>query len=71
MESRLNKPLILAMVIVALVLGVLVGMATGVADRLFGPNPKTIANASLESRRARHPRRGVGARRRACAISLT
>jgi hypothetical protein len=52
MESRLNKPLILAMVIVALVLGVLVGMATGVADRLFGPNPKTIANASLQSMRA-------------------
>lgn len=52
MESRLNKPLILAMVIVALVLGVLVGMATGVADRLFGSNPKTIANASLESMRA-------------------
>ena len=52
MESRLNKPLILAMVAVALVLGVLVGMATGVADRLFGPNPKTIANASLESMRA-------------------
>ena len=52
MESRLNKPLILGMVAVALVLGVLVGMATGVADRLFGPNPKTIANASLESMRA-------------------
>ena len=52
MESRLNKPLILAMVAVALVLGVLVGMATGVADRLFGPSPKTIANASLESMRA-------------------
>jgi hypothetical protein len=40
------------MVVVALVLGVLVGMATGVADRLFGPNPKTIANASLQSMRA-------------------
>jgi Protein of unknown function (DUF4230) len=52
MESRLNKPLILAMVAVALALGVLVGMATGVADRLFGPNPKTIANASLQSMRA-------------------
>lgn len=52
MDSRLNKPLVLAMVAVALVLGVLVGMATGVADRLFGPNPKTIANASLESMRA-------------------
>jgi hypothetical protein len=52
MESRLNKPLILVMVVVALVLGVLVGMAAGVADRLFGPNPKTIANASLQSMRA-------------------
>ena len=52
MESRLNKPLILAMVAVALALGVLVGMATGVADLLFGPNPKTIANASLQSMRA-------------------
>jgi Protein of unknown function (DUF4230) len=52
MESLLNKPLILAMVAVALALGVVVGMATGVADRLFGPNPKRIANASLESMRA-------------------
>ena len=52
MESRVNKPLILAMVAVALVLGVLVGMATGVADRLFGANPQTIANASLQSMRA-------------------
>jgi hypothetical protein len=52
MDRRLNKPLVLAMVAVALVLGVLVGMATGVADRLFGPSPKTIANASLQSMRA-------------------
>jgi hypothetical protein len=52
MDRRLNKPLVLAMVAIALVLGVLVGMATGVADRLFGPNPKTIANASLQSMRA-------------------
>jgi hypothetical protein len=55
MESRLNKPLVLAMVAVALVLGVVVGMATGVADRIFGgPNPKTIASASLESMRAQN-----------------
>jgi len=55
MESRLNKPLILAMVAVALVLGVLVGMASGVADWIFGgPNPKTIASASLESMRAQN-----------------
>jgi hypothetical protein len=55
MESRLNKPLVLAMVAVALMLGVVVGMATGVADRIFGgPNPKTIASASLESMRAQN-----------------
>jgi hypothetical protein len=52
MDRRLNKPLVLAMVAIALVLGVLVGISTGVADRLFGPNPKTIANASLQSMRA-------------------
>ena len=55
MESRLNKPLVLAMVAVALVLGVLLGITTGVADRLFGgPNPTTIATASLESMRAQN-----------------
>ena len=52
MDRRLNKPLVIAMVAVALVLGVLVGMATGLADRLFGANPKTIATASLQSMRA-------------------
>src|SRR3954469_11229352 len=53
MDRRLNKPLIIAMVIVALALGVLLGMSTGIAGRIFGgPNPKTIASASLESMRA-------------------
>jgi hypothetical protein len=52
MESRLNKPLVLAMIAIALILGVVVGISTGVADRLFGPNPTTIANASLQSMRA-------------------
>ena len=52
MDRRLNKPLVLAMVAVALILGVLVGIATGVADQIFGPNPNTIATASLESMRA-------------------
>ena len=43
------------MVVVALVLGVLLGVATGIADRIFGgPNPKTIATASLESMRAQN-----------------
>src|SRR6185369_8556902 len=55
MESRLNKPLVLAMIAVALVLGVIVGMSTGVADRLFGgPSAKTIASSSLESMRAQN-----------------
>ena len=55
MDSRLTKPLVLAMVAVALVLGVVVGISSGVADWIFGgPNPKTIASASLESMRAQN-----------------
>jgi hypothetical protein len=55
MDRRLNKPLVLAMVAVALVLGVMLGLTTGIADRIFGgPNPKTIASASLESMRAQN-----------------
>ncbi len=55
MDRRLNKALVLAMVVVALILGLLLGIATGVADRIFGgPNPKTIATASLESMRAQN-----------------
>ena len=53
MDRRLNKALVLAMVAIALVLGLLIGVMTGIADRIFGgPNPKTIASASLESMRA-------------------
>ena len=55
MDRRLNKPLVLAMVAVALILGVMLGLTTGIADRIFGgPNPKTIASASLESMRAQN-----------------
>jgi len=55
MDSRLNKPLAIAAVIVALALGLVVGVTTGIADRIFGgPNPKTIASASLESMRAQN-----------------
>lgn len=55
MERSVNKPLVLAMVAVALVLGVLLGMTTGIADRIFGgPNPKTIASSSLESMRVQN-----------------
>lgn len=55
MDRRLNKPLVLAMVAVALVLGVMLGLTTGIVDRIFGgPNPTTIASASLESMRAQN-----------------
>jgi hypothetical protein len=55
MDRRLNKPLVLAMVGVALVLGVVLGLTTGLVDRVLGgPNPKTIASASLESMRAQN-----------------
>jgi len=54
MDKSLNKPLIVASVVAALVIGVLLGMASGIADSLFGPNPKTIASASLESMRAQN-----------------
>src|SRR5690349_13863929 len=55
MDRRLNKPLVLAMVVVAIALGVLLGIATGVADQIFGgPKPETIASASLESMRAQN-----------------
>ena len=55
MDGRLNKPVVLAMVAVALILGVMVGVTTGIADRIFGgPDPKTIATASLESMRAQN-----------------
>jgi hypothetical protein len=55
MDRRLNKPLVIAMVAVALILGVMLGLTTGIADRIFGgPNPKTIASASLQSMRAQN-----------------
>ena len=55
MDRRVNKALVLAMVGVALILGLLLGMTSGIADRIFGgPNPQTIASASLESMRAQN-----------------
>ena len=55
MDSRLTRPVVIAAVVVALALGILLGISTGVADRIFGgPNPKTIATASLESMRAQN-----------------
>src|SRR5690348_585304 len=55
MDNRLRNLVALAAVAVALVLGVVLGISTGIADRIFGgPNPKTIATASLESMRAQN-----------------
>ena len=55
MDSRLKKPAVIGAIVIALILGVALGMATGIADRIFGgPNPKTIATASLESMRAQN-----------------
>src|SRR5919106_4162591 len=55
MDNRLRNLVALAAIVVALILGVLLGVTTGIADRIFGgPNPKTIASASLESMRAQN-----------------
>lgn len=55
MDRRFNKPLIAGLVAAALLLGLLIGVTTGIADRIFGgPDPKTIASASLESMRAQN-----------------
>ena len=55
MDGRLKRLVVVAAVAAALLIGVLIGVATGVADRIFGgPDPKTIATASLESMRAQN-----------------
>lgn len=53
--SRLNKPLALAAVVVALVLGLFVGGALDIGKRLFGgPDPETVASSALQSMRAQN-----------------
>ena len=53
---RLSRPLLIALVVAALLLGLLLGVAFKVGDTVFGggPDPKTIATASLESMRAQN-----------------
>ena len=54
MDNRL-KVIGIAAVVVALILGVAVGMATGIGQYLFGgPKPESIASASLQSMRAQN-----------------
>jgi len=52
MDKRLNTPLIALGIVLALVLGVLLGTWTGIAENIFGPNVKTIATSSLQAMRA-------------------
>jgi hypothetical protein len=55
MDNRVRNLVGLAAIAVALILGVLIGVTTGIADRIFGgPDPKTIASASLQSMRAQN-----------------
>jgi hypothetical protein len=52
--SRLTRPMLIAGILAAMVLGLLIGIAA-VADRIFGsPDPTTIATSSLESMRAQN-----------------
>lgn len=55
MEGRLTKPLAIAAILVALVVGLLVGGALDVGNRLFkGPDPETVASSALQSMRAQN-----------------
>lgn len=54
-QSRLNKTLAIAAVVVALVLGLFFGSAIDIGRRLFGgPNPETVASSALQSMRAQN-----------------
>jgi len=55
MESRLSKPLAIGAVVVALLIGFLVGGVADVGKRLFGgPDPESVVNSSLQSMRAQN-----------------
>ncbi|HET9335212.1 MAG TPA: DUF4230 domain-containing protein [Sphingomicrobium sp.] len=52
---RLNRPLAIAAIVVALVLGLFVGGALDIGKRLFGgPDPETVASSALQSMRAQN-----------------
>jgi len=54
-RPKLNKPLAIGAVVVALVLGLIVGGALDIGKRLFGgPDPKTVASSALQSMRAQN-----------------
>ena len=55
LKKKYGKPLAILAVVLALAVGVILGLTTGIADRILGgPNPTTIATASLESMRAQN-----------------
>ena len=54
-QGRLNKPLAIGAVIVALLLGLVVGGALDIGKRLFGgPDPETVASSALQSMRSQN-----------------
>ena len=54
-QGRLNKPLAIGAVIVALILGLLVGGGLDIGKRLFGgPDPETVESSALQSMRAQN-----------------
>jgi hypothetical protein len=54
-RTRLNRPLAIGAVIVALLLGLVVGGALDIGQRLFGgPDPETVASSALQSMRAQN-----------------
>jgi len=54
-RARLNRPLAIAAVVVALLLGLVVGGALDIGKRLFGgPDPEAVASSALQSMRAQN-----------------
>ena len=54
-RTRLSRPLAIGMVIVALLLGLVLGGALDIGKRLFGgPDPETVASSALQSMRAQN-----------------
>jgi hypothetical protein len=72
MDKNLSRIAAIGAVVVALVLGVLLGMTSGIADRIFGgPKPETIASASLKSMRAQNRLTAFAARYVSVTTSTT
>jgi hypothetical protein len=54
-RPSLNRPLAIAAVVIALLLGLVVGGAIDIGKRLFGgPDPETVASSALQSMRAQN-----------------